>query len=233
MSDIRNYVKQPHPLKKMFDGGVLCSPAIMFEAGGCEGEDTIRYMKMFPNAKLFVFEPLKKKVELINQHIEQFSSEIKKNNALITCAALSDTPGKAIFHVSKGNPASAPQDWDCGNKSSSLLEPAEHKELFKWCNFDEEEVDCIRLDDFCKEHGVSRIDFFHLDVQGAELRVLESAGDVDIRAVWLETSDCEVYAGQPRKKDIEEFFSKRDYVLLYSEKTGAYEDQLWVRNIHV
>ena len=41
-----------------------------------------------------------------------------------------------------------------------------------------EEVQAIRLDDFCASHAISRINFLKLDVEGNELKVLEGAGEL-------------------------------------------------------
>jgi len=93
--------------------------------------------------------------------------------------ALSYEIGSADFYVSNGRPENAAEsDWDYGNKSSSLLAPDKHKELASFIEFNKKiTVPTDRLKNFCKGNDIKSIDFIHMDVQGAELMVLQGAGD--------------------------------------------------------
>lgn len=84
------------------------------------------------------------------------------------------TPGKANFNVQ------GLANWGC----SSLLEFKSEEELaVTWPGVEvlkkthSIEVDVIRMDDFCMENNIQRIDFFHCDTQGNDLNVLKSFGD--------------------------------------------------------
>lgn len=231
MSDIKWYVRQPHQLKRFFDDGIVKTDVI-FEAGGCEGEDTVRYGQMFPSAKMYVFEPCQKNVALIREHLKQFEQSVRTKNIRVLPVALSDKKGIEKFFVSSGQHwLSDEKNWDYGNKSSSLLGPGEHMNVFDWIKFEETEVVCTTVDAVCAAENISQIDFFHLDVQGAELKVLKGAESVDIRAIWLETSDKSMYEGQPLRVNVEEYLAARGYVCLERAKSGVYEDQLWVKDV--
>ena len=101
-------------------------PSRIFEIGACEGEDTIKYARAFPGARMFLFEPLPANADRI-AHVLAQDSSIK---ASLFRVALSDQAGTAIFHVSSAakNVTSDPsaEKW-AGNKSSSLLEPRDDK----------------------------------------------------------------------------------------------------------
>lgn len=69
-----------------------------------------------------------------------------------------------------------------------------------------------------------------MDVQGAELLVLEGAGNFisNIKAIWLEVSKIEYYKGQPLESDIKNFMSKNGFVLVKDFKNSDQGDQLYV-----
>jgi len=205
----------------------------IFDIGGCEGEETIRYQRIFPLAKIFIFEPLPSNQQKIIANFETYSI----NNAELISAAASDETGKAVFHVSSGQPENKDDssDWDFGNKSSSLLIPGKHLEIVPWIKFNESiNVQTITLHDFIKEKKIPLVDFIHMDVQGAELKVLKGAGDLlkKIKAIWLEVSDVEFYKGQPTRNAIEVFMKDHGFYLVKSSIDGEYGDQLYLNKFY-
>ena len=96
--------------------------------------------------------------------------------------ALSSKNGKAVFYVSYGRPENIIEsDWDFGNKS--------HLEKYGFIHFDKEiEVETMTLKTFCNLNHINSMDFIHMDIQGAELMLLEGSGDfiASIKAIWLE-----------------------------------------------
>src|SRR5690348_6400423 len=103
MPDRHAYITRPNlqpqeiVLKEMYDPSAAI---IILDIGACEGENSVRYSKMFPNAKIFAFEPLKKNVELIERHIEKYNAL----NVKVEPVCLSDHVGTVEFHVSSGTP---------------------------------------------------------------------------------------------------------------------------------
>lgn len=61
-----------------------------------------------------------------------------------------------------------------------------------------------------------------MDVQAAELMVLEGAGDFinSIKLIWLEFSNIDLYKDQPLAIDIYEFMKKNKFVLIKNELVG-------------
>lgn len=201
----------------------------IFDIGACEGESSIRYSRLFPQARIYTFEPIPSNVELIKKHIHQF--EAKQVTVFDLC--LSDKAGTAEFHVSSGKPDDFKDkdiDWEFGNKSSSLLPPDKTLDTYKWLEFkDKIEVRTERLDAILEKTGVNSIDFVHMDVQGAELMVLNGSGNrfKDIRNIWLEVEAVPLYKGQPVKKDIEHYFASRGYIKILDTVDRVAGDQFW------
>lgn len=201
----------------------------IFDIGGCEGEDSIRYSRLFPNAEIFVFEPLPNNQKLIQENFSRFKADKVK---LIT-EALSDIQSFEDFYVSSGRPENMHDDmnWNFGNKSSSLLPPEKLEDLIPWLKFkDVIKVTTNTLENFVNSYSITVIDFVHMDVQGAELKVLKGAGSfiTNIKAIWLEVSNDELYKGQAKRNDIELFMRKKNFKLIKTVFDGVNGDQLYL-----
>jgi FkbM family methyltransferase len=210
------------------------SPLVVFDIGACTGENSVRYARIFPSSTIYTFEPIACNFNYIQQYILQY--EITSIYPFALC--ISDTEGIAEFHVSSGKPENldTDDDWDYGNKSSSLLTPEKTKEVYPWLKFEEIiTVQTTTLKQFCKEQSISSIDFIHMDVQGAELIILNGAGDFihKINMIWLEVENVELYKGQPLKKDIEYFMKKNGFVKIEDTVDAVAGDQFWARKGYI
>jgi FkbM family methyltransferase len=205
-------------------------PQTIFDIGSCEGEDSIRYSKLFPDAKVYAFEPLPHNMEIIKRQLDEYGVK----NVLAFQTALADEVGEADFFVSSGQPDefTSKDDWDFGNKSSSLFPPHRNKrEIFPWLEFSGAiKVPTTTLENFCAQQGIQEIDFVHIDVQGAELKVLSGAGDFikQIRAIWMEVENIPLYEGQPLKHDVEAFMKKHGFVNVKGVGDEVSGDQFYV-----
>lgn len=226
-----NFIKQPLPiadeLESMFNKQ---DNLVIFDIGSCEGEDSIRYAKMFPISRVYAFEPLPKNIEMINQQLIAYGV----TQVEVLPIALSDESGIATFYVSSGAPENLPnsKDWDYGNKSSSLLPPDAVLEHYPWLKFDQAiEVQTDTLLHFCNEKSIKKIDVIHMDVQGAELKVLRGAGDIlkNTKAIWLEIENVSLYKDQPLADEMQQFMESQGFVKLKDTVSEISGDHLYVR----
>lgn len=70
-------------------------------------------------------------------------------------------------------------------------------------------VSTIKLPNILTGEKIEWIDFVHLDIQVAELLVLEGAGnDINkIKMVWMEVENIPLYKNQPLKNEVEHFIN--------------------------
>jgi FkbM family methyltransferase len=202
---------------------------VIFDIGACEGEDSIRYARLFPNSRIYTFEPLPENQAIVLANFEKF----KVRNAELQCIALADREGTSTFHVSSGKPPEKweGEQWNYGNKSSSLLKPALVNERFGWIEFNQSiDIKCNTIYNFLAENHISHIDFIHMDVQGAELLVLKGAGPKisEITSIWLEVSEEEFYKNQVLKNELERFLLENGFDKTHEEQSGFQSDQFWV-----
>jgi len=223
-----SYIDQPliieNELKALFN---VNDAITIFEIGACEGEDTIKYSRLFPFSKIYTFEALTANIKLIENNFLRYNV----TNAKFYNVALASENGTAEFYVSSGRPKNAGNsDWDYGNKSSSLLPPASKSKMPDFLRFDNKiEVRTVTLRTFCESNNITNIDFIHMDVQGAELMVLEGAGDLmsSIKAIWLEVSSVDLYKNQPLVKDVKNFMKKKNFYLVKDGLNGIQGDHLY------
>lgn len=226
---------------------------VIFDIGACEGEDSVRYARLFPNARLWSAEPLPANVERMHA---LFAAEGLQSRVTVLPCALSAAAGTATLHVSSGSPrsrassttgagdggadavasadadaaANAAADWDYGNKSSSLYAPADTLAVHPWLRFDDRiEVPTRTLAEVAAEAALTRIDFIHMDVQGAELDVLRGAGNLlaHVGLIWLEVEARPLYQGQPLRDDVEAFMSANHCTKVLDTVGKVAGDQLW------
>lgn len=223
------YIRQPVPIERELKILLNNNPRpTIFEIGACEGEDSIRYSRLFKNSAIYTFEPLPQNVEMIKKNLLKYNVK----NVTVINKALSSANGMAEFHVSAGRPQDAPEsDWDYGNKSSSLLPPDKHQEMAPFIKFNDKVlVETITLKSFCAAHNIDVIDFVHMDVQGAELMVLQGSGDFInfIKIIWLEVSKVHLYKDQPLADEIYAFMTSNNFVLAKDCVEDIQGDQLFI-----
>lgn len=141
----------------------LTDSPIIFEAGGFDGSDTIKFAKKFPKGFIITFEPNPNAFIKLMQKIEGFT------NVGAHQLAVNDKNGKALLYVCHGTYGKNPL---CEG-ASSLLEPTKNMEIHYMGP--RIQVPCVVLDDWCEKNKVNHIDFMWLDLEGVELKVLKSS----------------------------------------------------------
>lgn len=123
------------------------NPVIIFDVGANKGEWSIAMAKISPPSRIYAFEPVK---EVYDQLISNTSNTTIKCNLI----ALSNKNGESSFFQNNKQ-----------SLFSSLYQ--RHNE-----NLVEVKVQTVKGDTFCNESNISTIDFLKIDVEGAELEVI-------------------------------------------------------------
>ena len=157
---------------------------IIVEVGCHVGIDTLELSLLFPEGKVYGFEP----------HPQLFAECWQRTqlraNVQIWQTAMSDELGGSIFHPSSGS----------STGSGSLLEPTVHKINHPEVTFHTDKrffVFTSTLDLWCRSMSLEKIDLLWIDVQGAELLVFKGAEEVlqKTEYIYVEVSEVPLYEG--------------------------------------
>ncbi|MCU0567937.1 MAG: FkbM family methyltransferase [Oculatellaceae cyanobacterium Prado106] len=125
--------------------------------------------------------------------------------------ALSKSVGEATLYVTQ-------------NPMCSSLYPPNQPYLDRFANLSElvsldftVDMETTTLDEFCKQEGISSIDFLQVDVQGADLQVLQGSEQIlnTVLAVQTEVEFSHLYQNQPLFADTDAYLRTKDFTLFH------------------
>jgi FkbM family methyltransferase len=167
---------------------------VILEAGACDGRDTVKFAKLFPESKIYAFEPVSANFEVLNRRVKKYP------NIKTFKVALSDTNGKNEMNISSWkNPIAATT-----SDSSSLMKPKEHPNIWSDIVFNTKEVvKTITLDSWAEQENIDHIDIMWLDMQGFEPIVLRASEKIikTVKIIYTEVCFVELYEGQVLYKE--------------------------------
>ncbi len=177
----------------------------VIDIGANVGQSALEFHKIFPDAKIYSFEPLHDCFVQMNANLRNVPN-FKSFNL-----ALGEEKEKLNIHRSEYS------------LSSSLRKMGKlHKEAFpKSAGETLETVDVDTLDNIAQELDLEDNILLKIDVQGYEDKVFKGAMDIlsRIKVIIIEASFRELYEGQPLFYDIYELLHKQGFV--YSGSRGG------------
>lgn len=130
--------------------------SVLFDIGANVGAFTLAAASRLPQGEVHAFEPWP-------THLERLSANIRLNsftNVHVNSFALGKEAHAAVLHII-----------DPVNTGMATLYPDENDTIAP--SVKRSRVSCQALDDYVRERDVTRIDMMKIDVEGAELEVLE------------------------------------------------------------
>jgi 2-O-methyltransferase len=169
------------------------NPTIL-EIGCNDGSDTLAFLRVMPQAKIYCFEPDPGAIGRFKKNLGAQLAKVR-----LFEIAVSDRTGQIDFHSSG---ADLPDGWD---RSGSIRRPKNHLKRYPWVKFEKTiTVGTCRLDDWCAENGIKQVDFIWMDAQGAEANVIAGARKIlqETKFLYTEYSNDELYEGQLSLKNL-------------------------------
>jgi FkbM family methyltransferase len=175
----------------------------ILDVGANAGQTARHYLDYFPQATIHCFEP---DPDTYGRLAAAFQSEARVKPHRL---AVADADGIKTLFVNRFDPTSSllPVAGGAGRYvDASLTEPAGRTDVV-----------ATRLDEFCRRHGLERIDVLKLDIQGCELMALRGAEGLlrqaAVRLIYTEVLFAGLYEGQAFFHDIERFLDAVGYRL--------------------
>ena len=191
-------------------------PKVVFDVGCYDGADSVDFKEYWPEARVVAFEA---DPEIFRNNAQR--GRMRLAGVESHHAAVMDRDGEVEFH-----PTLSTDLTGYFGASGSVLTPNgdfsfRHPTIsFKpACR-----VPCLRLDSFCRDHGIAAIDLLHIDAQGAELSVLNGLGDILPAIVFLEIDEVagiSVYENAVPAEELAGWFSGRGYRLAWKSQNDA------------
>ncbi len=155
-------------------GELGITPEVIVELGSFDGGDAWRFHQHFAPARIVTVEADPDRIDTVRHTLSEVDVEVHN-------FAACDEDG--------------PIDWFAAeiggetNAQGSIFRHTEaYQERFPFVNQAEMpiQVPGKRFDTFCAEAGIDKIDLLHMDIEGAEIMVLRTLGDVRPRLIYLE-----------------------------------------------
>lgn len=179
--------------------------ATVFDIGSRDARQALQLADLFPGAEVVA-------VECNPATLEACRRNVARNSRLrLVPKAINSYTGRCTFHPT--DPRRTVTSWADGNPGASSLFVANGDYPIETYVQDTIEVDCVRLDELCATLGIDAIDLIWMDLQGAELLALESAGTLldKVRYLYTEVSHRPIYHGQCLFSDVEAFLTARGF----------------------
>ena len=181
---------------------------VIFDVGACHALESVELSKKYPNAKVYTFEANPVSYDVCLENTEGYDSITVINEAV------NDYDGLCKFYpMDKEKTITT---WEDGNQGASSLYRANGQYDFieKYVQY-EIEVPCTRLDTFCERNGIDKIDIIWMDLQGAELKALQSLGSLldTVQIIHTELEMNPMYEGQCLFSYVNEYLTNNGFYL--------------------
>lgn len=214
---------------------------ILFDVGANQGQDSLNRTRDDVNVTTYAFEPIPEFVERLNtarnngytweyyRRSEHPGTPYADRYHLYACA-LSDYNGTSTFHIADNNPLG---DWG----ASSLYPFVDHVAQ-TWPGRTDLKttrtitVQVSRFDTWYQNNNLSldRIDYFHCDTQGSDLRVLKGMNSY-IDLIQQGVVECardqraKLYAENHTVEEMQDFLSDHGFKIIDRKANDPYNNE--------
>jgi FkbM family methyltransferase len=166
------------------------------------------WIELAPNLTIYGFDADSESCEQANQELENRQINWQENHIPI---ALNSSIGSYPLYVTSQIACTSlyPPNTSFLNRFQEII-PESFKVDYTV------EIETTTLDKYCEDEGIREIDFLQIDVQGADLHILQGASKLlesSILAVQTEVEFSPLYINQPLFSDIDYFLRKNDFSL--------------------
>ena len=210
MSWMKKYKKKFDVFKVILDK----SNPIIVEIGAHYGEDSVRFVETFKDAKVFCFEPDPRNIAIFKKHVDDESFQDYEKP---------EVPEKYDWISYEDY-----QKHKLNNSGSSSLKKGYEHNLNETIT-----VKTRRFDNWIVENDLTGIDLAWIDVQGAESMVIEgmSSEITNINFIWIEYGETAYDGGLSRMETIA-LLNSKGFKILKDFNNDTHTGDLLFYNVH-
>ncbi|MFA5770864.1 MAG: FkbM family methyltransferase [Patescibacteria group bacterium] len=194
--------------KKEIAEYLVTKQPLILEIGANVGSDTVEMAVLWPQGKIYAFEPVPDVVERL-----KFKTKNFKNVEIVQSAVSDKSEAEATEMFISDN----------SSCSSSLLKPKDHLIYYPTVHFDKKiTVSTVFLPTWLEKNNLKMIDLLWIDVQGAELNIFRSLADEikNIHYIYTEVSLKEFYEGGASFGSLKEYLGKFGFYIVKTDLVG-------------
>ena len=185
-------------LSLLYISQFLPKDPIIVESGAHIGRNTIKMKNFWPESIIYAFEPAKYIYQQLIKNTQNYKNIFCYN------IALSEKIGTQEMYISYGQSTAV----------SSLYEPISN--LSKDIIFKIENVESETFASWANKNNIKKVDFFWLDMQGAELLLLKYAKFLlkNTYSIFIEVNLIERYKNIPLYFEVINFLEKENFIAI-------------------
>jgi FkbM family methyltransferase len=190
---------------------------IIFEAGACDCEDSLKLAYDYPNSHVYAFE--------CNPETLTICKGKLKDMITLTEKAVSDVNGEVTFYpIDTKRTITSHTN---GNPGASSMFKASGLYPIETYVQNEIKVPSITLKTFCEERHIDEIDLLWLDAQGAELKILKGLGEAisNVKIIKTEVEFKPQYTDAPLFEEVLEFLESKGF--RFAKFLGNVDSESW------
>jgi len=196
----------------------------IFDIGSRDGLQAIELSRVFTKARVVAVECNSATLDICRRNLSAHP------RIRLVDKAINSFTGRCPFYPI--DPMRTITTWTDGNPGASSLFIANGDYPAETYVQNKTEVECTRLDDLCRELDIDVIDLIWMDLQGAELLALQSAGSLldKVRYIYTEVSYRPIYEGQCLFDDVDAFLTAREFTLCTKLNRDRWQQNLIYEN---
>jgi FkbM family methyltransferase len=187
----------------------------IFDVGAMDGWEGTNMAKIFTDARIYAFEPSKNNVERCTKTYMLQPYSVRSRIALSNIALTDITGPMKFWAVDEDTAANYPGKGKVNIGIGSIFK-LKDPDMWPWEHNAQMQVDIqsYRLDDYCVAANIDSVDVIWMDVQGAELKVLQGAQDqlANVQCIMTEAGLIPYYEGHTLKTDIDAYLTSMGFI---------------------
>jgi len=190
---------------------------VIFDIGSLHCLESVEFSKKYKNAKIYAFEANLESYKVCLENTKDIE------NITVINKCINDYDGECSFFTI--NPAKTVTTWFDGNRGASSMFKAngavDHIEKYVQ---DEIKIPCLRLETFCKENNITKIDAIWMDLQGAEMLALKGLGEIldTVNVIQTELEMNPMYENQCLYNEVNELLVNKDFIQINGNTNATF-----------
>lgn len=192
---------------------------VILDIGSRDLDQSIEFNRIYKLAKIFAFECSPEQYKICLAKSKDYT------NIKVSGKAVHEIDGGCDFYcidTIKHNNYGASSLFETSGKYDSI-------EILPQYKID---IECTRLDTFCKENGINNIDLIWIDIQGAELYAFKGLGNLiyNVKAINTEIIFQEIYTGNALFGELDKYLSEHGFILInkHNEIENWWGDAIYI-----